>query len=389
MRKTPEAPASSPTSGQVDKIRKSGDPIDGFRRRFYFLFLGTLAVSTGVLWHYLADSELGVSRYALLVVSVASLAGLVVLWRRPSALVTIERTLYWLTFPMLLAGFVLELGRVETDAARQVAVLGFTVWTPALAVWSFMAFGSRKGLFATLGFLGAAGAIVSVHMLSGPPVEASRLPVLFQLIASGALFLLMLFTFARLLEGQNRARAAAEAEAAQAFVDPLTGLLNRRGLEERFEQARAIVERSGESLALYFVDVDDFKRINDDFGHVGGDVMLRQFGQRLRQAVRKGDLVARVGGDEFIVLAIVQDPAHAQLLAEKLVSIYAVPFELDGREVTLHASFGLSVYPQDGEEAAMLMSRADAAMYQAKADGKNGWVAASRTGPTPLITTPS
>ena len=116
---------------------------------------------------------------------------------------------------------------------------------------------------------------------------------------------------------------------------------------------------------------------------------MQQFAARLRQAVRKVDSVARVGGDEFIVLAIVADAAHARLLAEKLVSIYNVPFELDGRKVTLHASFGLSVYPQDGDAAALLMSRADEAMYQAKADGKNGWVAASRLGPTTHSAVPS
>lgn len=373
----------------VDTVRTSEDPVDGLRRRFYFVFLGILAVSTVALWAYLADDGLGISGYALPIVSVASLAGLGVLWRRPDALPTIERSLYWLVFPMLLVALYLNLRVVETDAARQIAIQGFTVWTPALAVWSFMTFGSRKGLLATLGYFGATCLIVFVHMLSGPPVEASRLPVLLQLMVSGALFLLMLFTFTRLLEGQNRARAVAEVGAAQAIMDPLTGLLNRRGLEEKFEQARALVERSGESLALYFVDVDDFKLINDEFGHAGGDAMLRQFGERLTSSVRKTDLVARVGGDEFIVLAIVKDPAHAQLLAEKLVSLYAVPFELDGHSLTLHASFGLSIYPQDGEAAAKLMARADTAMYQAKADGKNGWVGASRTGPTPRIATPS
>ncbi len=348
-----------------------------------------MTVSTLALWAFLTDAGAGVSRFALLIVSVASLIGLVVLWRRPRALVAIERSLYWLAFAMLLATLYLDLGAVETDAARQVAVLGFVAWTPSLAVWSFMVMGSRRGLLATLGFVGAAGLIVLVHTLSGPPTDASRLRVLLQLIASGALFLLMLFTFSRLLEGQIRARAIAEVEAAQAFLDPLTGLLNRRGLEERFEQMRNLVERSGESLALYFVDVDDFKLINDAFGHSGGDTMLRQFSERLEQAVRKADLVARVGGDEFVVLAIVEDLAHAQLLAEKLVSIYAVPFELEGHEVTVHASFGLSVWPQDGEEAATLLSRADAAMFQAKADGKNSWAAASRTGPIPPVAPPS
>ena len=138
-----------------------------------------------------------------------------------------------------------------------------------------------------------------------------------------------------------------------------------------------------------FIDVDDFKRINDTFGHDGGDSMLRQFAARLSTATREGDLVSRVGGDEFVVLATVADEAHARLLAGRLVAVFQAPFMLEGTEVSLYPSVGMSIYPQDGITLEAMLARADAAMYQAKADGKNAWVAASRHLASSSVAAPS
>ena len=355
---------------------------DAFRRRFYLVFLTTLTLTATAVWGYLALAQNGAAMRGLPLLWVASLSGLVVLWKLPGSIALIERTMYWLGFLALLAMLYFNLDGAATLDDRHVAFRAFSVWMPALAVWSFLIFGSRRGLFATLGFVGVAAATVTVlQLLGGTPLEASSQRLLAQLVVSGTVFLLMLFTLARVLERQNEARAIAEAEAEQAVFDPLTGLLNRRGMHVRFERAREFVDDSGDSLAMLFIDVDDFKGINDEFGHSGGDLMLQQFARRLTQAVRGVDLVARVGGDEFVVLAIVKDPADAHLLAAKLIAAYEAPFVLDAREVALHASLGVSVYPQDGVENDVLMSRADAAMYQAKAGGKNGWVAARDPNP--------
>ncbi len=115
--------------------------------------------------------------------------------------------------------------------------------------------------------------------------------------------------------------------------------------------------------------------------------MLRQFAQCLSRTTRTTDLVARVGGDEFVVLAIVADQAHARLLAERLVQVFATPFDISGQQVSMHPSVGVSIYPDDGVDIDLLLSRADTATYQAKSDGKNSWRLASRhrTAITPAV----
>src|SRR5690606_6275620 len=131
-----------------------------------------------------------------------------------------------------------NLDGAATLEERHVAFRAFSVWMPALAVWSFLIFGSRRGLFATVGFVSVAATVTGLQLLGGTPLEASSQRLLAQLVVSGTVFLLMLFTLARVLERQNEARAIAEAEAEQAVFDPLTGLLNRRGMHARFERAR-------------------------------------------------------------------------------------------------------------------------------------------------------
>lgn len=154
--------------------------------------------------------------------------------------------------------------------------------------------------------------------------------------------------------------------------DPLTGLPNRRFFAERLEHAIATARRQGSALALLFVDLDHFKKINDTLGHAVGDEVLRETAQLLRGAVREVDTVARLGGDEFVILFdVAHDPRHANAVAAKLLQRFQAPLHIAGQELAVHASMGLSLYPDDGQDATALLHSADVAMYRAKHEGRN------------------
>ncbi len=159
---------------------------------------------------------------------------------------------------------------------------------------------------------------------------------------------------------------------ALALTDPLTGLPNRALLGDRILQAIVTAGRQGQLLAVLHLDLDDFKPVNDDFGHRAGDAALVAVADRLHGAVRRSDTVARVGGDEFVVvLAQIARVTDAMLVAEKIIEMVRQPIDAQGHSVTLSASVGIAIYPQDGSDVATLVSRADQAMYRAKQAGKN------------------
>ena len=163
-----------------------------------------------------------------------------------------------------------------------------------------------------------------------------------------------------------------------AYTDPLTGLTNRLAFREALEQRLAQARGSGRQLALLFADIDDFKRVNDTLGHEAGDAALLQFATRIREAVaRHGGpdaLLARFGGDEFVVLVEdAQVRPVATRLAEVLVAELRDPLDIEGRQVFLGSSIGITLFPDDASGASALMKNGDIAMYQAKTAGKNGF----------------
>ena len=171
--------------------------------------------------------------------------------------------------------------------------------------------------------------------------------------------------------------------------DVLTGLPNRRAFHDRLEHALSRAQRSGEHFALFFIDVDNFKSINDRFGHQGGDAVLKIVALRLVATTRKADAIARLGGDEFVVL--LENPSHREdivQIAEKLLESVRTPILHRGMELQVGFSIGISMYPDDGRTATELMARADRAMYEAKGAGRNGFRfsngKAQPTNPTPL-----
>jgi len=158
----------------------------------------------------------------------------------------------------------------------------------------------------------------------------------------------------------------------QAITDELTDLPNRRRFTETLDTELRRAERFGESLALVFADLDDFKRVNDRYGHQIGDRVLRTFADCLKKRVRVIDVAARLGGEEFAVLLVETDLTGALALAESLregVSRLEVPVG-EGESITITASFGVAAYPQ-ARTADELLAAADAALYQAKREGKN------------------
>jgi len=164
--------------------------------------------------------------------------------------------------------------------------------------------------------------------------------------------------------------------ARQANFDTLTGLANRNLLRDRLQQAIARARREGHNLAVIFLDVDHFKMVNDTLGHTVGDELLRAVAGRLASSVRESDTVARLGGDEFVVLLVTRagdgsPEADITALVEKLLGRLSEPVALAEREVRPTASIGVSVYPQDGVDADMLLRNADAAMYRAKELGRD------------------
>lgn len=171
-------------------------------------------------------------------------------------------------------------------------------------------------------------------------------------------------------------RRAAEAQVQHlAYHDALTGLPNRTLLSEHLDLALARAERNETAVALLYLDLDDFKLVNDSFGHAGGDELLREVAVRLDGRRRAGDLLARQGGDEFLVLLadLEGDPVRtAQAAADGLLVALAEPFRIGGEELQLSASVGVSVYPRDAGDGDTLLRHADAAMYQAKAAGRSG-----------------
>jgi diguanylate cyclase (GGDEF)-like protein len=156
--------------------------------------------------------------------------------------------------------------------------------------------------------------------------------------------------------------------------DSLTGLPNRRLFLDRLAQALARSRRTGEPLALLFIDLDHFKEINDRLGHGAGDVVLRAVAERLVAEVREIDTVARLGGDEFIILLdATEDRAVIAKIATAVLTVLAAPVALDGESVAIGGSIGISCYPHDGATATEIIAAADKAMYRAKHEGRNGF----------------
>lgn len=159
----------------------------------------------------------------------------------------------------------------------------------------------------------------------------------------------------------------------QAYHDPLTGLPNRMLFLDRLTVALSHANRTGLPVSVMFFDLDNFKFINDTLGHSVGDALLQGVARRLRSITRGEDTVSRMGGDEFTLISEVQNVDDASRIAEKILHVIARPFEIEGQELYVTTSIGISIYPDDGEDEDTLLKSADGAMYRAKSLGRNNY----------------
>lgn len=158
-----------------------------------------------------------------------------------------------------------------------------------------------------------------------------------------------------------------------AYFDDLTDLPNRKLLDRHISKALAHCKRHHHTLSIMFIDLDDFKQVNDTLGHEAGDKLLKEVVARLNQCLREEDLIARIGGDEFI--AVLEEASKQQMehIAERIIQHVSQPYVISNQEVNISLSIGISMFPEDGEDKETLIEHADQAMYFAKRNGKNNY----------------
>ena len=229
--------------------------------------------------------------------------------------------------------------------------------------------GMAAAQFADESFCGAA-----LNGLSGKGLD--------NLVVVTTLAVLAIALLTSLLDARLEARTAVLADSLTqanqelthlALHDMLTGLPNRTLLADRIQQSMQAVKERGGCFALMFIDLDGFKPVNDAFGHHMGDQLLREVGLRLREDLRSHDTLARIGGDEFVLLVQLNQPDDALRLAERQVGLINRSFKVAEHELKISASVGIAMFPGNGGNAQELLMNADAAMYHAKGMGKNGY----------------
>jgi diguanylate cyclase (GGDEF)-like protein len=175
-----------------------------------------------------------------------------------------------------------------------------------------------------------------------------------------------------LLDDRTRALQSAQQALHLALYDVLTGLPNRKLITERLGQALAKARREKAHVGLLFIDLDNFKPVNDDYGHAMGDLLLKDVARRLQGCMRETDTAARLGGDEFVVLLpSIEGRDGAMVVAAKVLHALSRPFEIAGNRFVISASIGIALYPEHGSDEKLLLRHADAAMYEAKKQGRN------------------
>ncbi len=252
------------------------------------------------------------------------------------------------------------LGLLGLDVSGNVPM--FVVTAQVLYIWTFLSFGTRLGMQATAAFFAAS---LLVYALGGPvSASSTRLFTLFSLATP--IYLVCLYAFAAVLESQAGAGLAAVTELA--YRDALTGLPNRLNFREHLGASLA----SGQPLALLFIDLDNFKAVNDGLGHQAGDQLLCELALRWQSRLPPGEVLARISGDEFAVICPGLSAQTVPARAAQLLAALEEPFTLAGQPYRASASIGIGLYPDPARSAEELLRHADEAMYTVKASGKNG-----------------
>jgi diguanylate cyclase (GGDEF)-like protein len=283
---------------------------------------------------------------------------------------------------------------IEYDPALLLTSIAIAILASFAALWLFIRFSKRGSAHAHLTTAGAAVimgfAISGMHYtgmaasrfspdsfcLTGSGVNGTWLAATVALLSVGALALTLILLFYDAHLQRSRAHALQLQKANDqlqhvATHDALTGLPNRVLLNDRLEQTIALAERSRQQFAVLMVDLDRLKSINDSLGHEAGDQLLKEVAVRLKSTLRKGDTLARIGGDEFIIILTgISGPHDVESAISHLLREVSQPFELAAIEIQTSPSVGVSLYPHDGTDPQTLTKHADAAMYHAKKTGR-------------------
>lgn len=221
--------------------------------------------------------------------------------------------------------------------------------------------------------------VISIYLmiLSNSPYDSAYniayfLKILSYFIPCTCLVINYVYSYSAVLNAQKRLKIKQSELKYIASHDSLTNLYNRREFEDLLDKSIANSMRCVGSLALILIDLDNFKTTNDTFGHIHGDELLKQFANRLVLLTRKGDLLSRVGGDEFTLISSrLNNPSSARQLAERILNELNSPYPISGKLITVTASIGIAIFPNDGHTTEDLLRKADLALYKAKNCGKN------------------
>ncbi len=282
---------------------------------------------------------------------------------------------FWIALLVIEAWIVLAWAGVISPLLRDGGVALFNAVFQVYAGWAVW---SRRQLLAPrlLSITASASMLLALHWATFPFM--ARMPdwLTQGFMIGTALALTQYFSLlaAVLLSFQKRLLEAESRALDMAFQDPLTGLSNQRYMRTLFENALILANRPHQLAAVIYIDVDNFKPVNDRAGHRVGDEVLKRLAARLRQSTRSTDICARIGGDEFVAICTqLEDADHAHSIAQKLLREFTAPLLVEGREYVLGASIGVSLYPLHGDTLGDLLECADRAMYQIKGGGKNGY----------------
>jgi diguanylate cyclase (GGDEF)-like protein len=258
-------------------------------------------------------------------------------------------------------------------------ITGAAFLLAALAVWWTRPNEPRRSLGrALVGGASALYGLTQLHLIWSLLFARSTATHPNYSLFAGFLDFILVFTIGLgiviwLLEEQHKRASSTANEIAQlAFHDPLTGLQNRKLFLDHLTLAIIQARRDREKLAVFFLDLDRFKVINDSLGHSAGDRVLQAVASSIKGLMREGDAVARMGGDEFVILTPeIHGVADAVHIAQKVRDAIRVPLQIDGREIFVSVSMGVALYPDDGDVAETLLKNADTAMYRAKSQGSD------------------
>lgn len=335
------------------------DPLEGLRLRItlWLLPLGALAAVGAWGFSAIADRLSLIDRYLLPPMAAGFLALEIYLWSNPQS---IRRV--WQAALLMIATY--EVCSLFYETAYKLyqrdGITPAALWFPMVYLLAFNLFSRRQALRFSLVYLALGLLAGGIGLLLSPSLNVSAVNTALQFALSNITYLALLYMFAHLRRYYAQMHQ-------MAHTDALTNLTNRRAMQLRLESELDRARRYNRPFALLLADLDHFKQVNDTYGHSVGDQVLREVAGRLALHLRESDSLARWGGEEFLILAPETDLHQAQLLAQRLLeAIREAP--ISGVPVTL--SLGVACCRQ-GDSIAALLSRADEALYRAKASGRN------------------